>query len=117
MQRILVVDDNDVNRLLAVMSLGNASRTVDEAPGGAEALALLARHRYDCVLLDISMPEMSGYEVCGRIRADAALAGLRVVAYTAHALDSEHRKILESGFDGVLTKPVDISAFERIVTG
>ena len=116
MQRILVVDDNDVNRLLAVMSLGNGTRTIDEAPGGRQALTLLAANRYDCVLLDISMPEMSGYEVCRRIREDPSLAGLRVVAYTAHALDSEHRKILESGFDGVLTKPVDISAFERVIT-
>ena len=116
MQRILVVDDNEVNRLLAVLSLGTETRTIDEASGGPQALALLAAHRYDCVLLDISMPEMSGYEVCRRIREDPSLAGLRVIAYTAHALDSEQRKILASGFDGVLTKPVDISAFERVIT-
>lgn len=117
MQRILVVDDNEVNRLLAVLSLNHDGREIDEAASGAQALELLAARPYDCVLLDISMPEMSGYEVCRRIRADGALAGLRVIAYTAHALDSEHRRILESGFDGVLTKPVDILEFERVVAG
>lgn len=115
MHKILVVDDNEVNRLLAVMTLERDGRQIDEAVDGPSALAKLAEGGYRCVLLDISMPGMSGYEVCEAIRADAALKGTRVIAYTAHALDAEHRKILSAGFDGVLTKPVDIEAFDRMV--
>lgn len=115
MNRILIVDDNDVNRLLASMTLEREGRLIDEARDGIEALELLARNDYDCVLLDISMPRMSGYEVCARIRQAPRTAGLRVIAYTAHALDTEHRKILSSGFDGVLTKPVDVGVFERML--
>lgn len=116
MAKLLVVDDNEVNRLLATMTLGTQGHTVDEARDGPEALALLAQQRYDCVLLDISMPEMSGYEVCARIRRDPQLASVQVVAYTAHALESERRRMLEVGFDAVLTKPVSVHAFEQLFT-
>ena len=68
---------------------------------------MLAAKTYDCVLLDISMPEMSGEEVCKRIRADARLAGLRVIAYTAHTMKDEQQQILAAGFDALLIKPIN----------
>ena len=105
-RRVLVIDDHPVNRTLAMVLLRDAGWVVDEAPGGAEGLAKLAAGQFDSVLLDISMPGMSGEEVCQRIRADEKLKSLFVVAYTAHALESERQHILSAGFDGLLTKPI-----------
>lgn len=106
MGRVLVVDDHPVNRLLVGVLLREAGYEVAEAENGMQALDKLRQQAYDIVLLDISMPDMSGDEVCRRIRADAGLRGLKVIAYTAHALDGERDQILASGFDGLLTKPI-----------
>ena len=106
MHRILVVDDHPINRRLAVMLLNGAGRETDEAASGEEALQKLAAGQYDGVLLDVSMPGISGNEVCARIRADEKLRSLRVVAYTAHAFDDERSAILAAGYDALVTKPI-----------
>jgi two-component system, chemotaxis family, chemotaxis protein CheY len=103
---ILVVDDVRSNRLLPVFILRKLGWTVTEAADGAEAITLLSEKDYDCVLLDISMPGISGEEVCRRIRGDAKLKALRLIAYTAHALTEEKERIREAGFDEVLIKPI-----------
>ena len=106
MTSALVVDDNAVNRKLAVALLKRRGWTVDEAENGAVALKKLAQNTFDAVLLDISMPEMDGEETCRRIRANPAYTGVRVVAYTAHALESERSRIMGAGFDDMLIKPI-----------
>lgn len=106
MKRILVVDDNAINRKLAVAILKRRGWLADEVDSGAAALQSLSQVTYDGVLLDISMPGLDGVEVCKRIRADPSLAGLRVVAYTAHAMEVEQQRYLEIGFDQVLVKPI-----------
>src|SRR5215813_12052175 len=78
-------------------------------------LLALAAHCPDLVLLDISMPGMTGIEVCQRIRADHALAGLRVIAYTAHALREQQERFLASGFDDVLVKPISFRAVQELL--
>ena len=103
---VLVVDDHPVNRLLVSVMLREAGYEVGEAENGRQALDKLRAQPWDIVLLDISMPDMSGDEVCRRIRADDTLKGLRVIAYTAHAMSSEQDQILAAGFDGLLTKPI-----------
>ena len=102
----LVVDDNEINRRVAVAFLKWLGWEVREADNGADALAGLAGRSCDLVLLDVSMPGMSGIEVCRRVRADPALSSLPVLAYTAHALAEETAAMLAAGFDGILTKPV-----------
>lgn len=104
--RVLVVDDHPVNRKLATMLLRGAGYHIDEAASGEEALARLSADSFDSVLLDVSMPGLSGSEVCARIRAHASLRRLRVVAYTAHAFEEECNQILAAGFDALVTKPV-----------
>lgn len=106
MKQGLVVDDNSTNRKLAAIMLKKCGWLVDEAACGSEALAMLAAGRYDFVLLDISMPGMGGEEVCRLIRADAALSGMHVVAYTAHALESEKLRIMSAGFNDIVLKPM-----------
>jgi two-component system, chemotaxis family, chemotaxis protein CheY len=107
MKRTLVVDDNAINRKLAVALLKRRGWETEEADNGLTALERLAESApFDSVLLDISMPNMDGEEVCRRIRAFRAWDNLRVVAYTAHALDSEKQRIMAAGFDGILVKPI-----------
>lgn len=105
---VLIVDDNQINRVLPTAILKKEGHTVAEAASGEQALTWLAENRPDCVLLDISMPGMSGEEVCRRIRSDLLdrLQGLRVIAYTAHAMPEERERIMNSGFDDLLIKPI-----------
>jgi CheY-like chemotaxis protein len=105
--RALVVDDIASNRMVAQAMLEKLGWSVLTATGGPEALATLANMPCDLVLLDISMPGMSGMEVCQRIRANAAWADLPVIAYTAHAQIEDRRNFIASGFNEVLLKPVN----------
>lgn len=106
---VLVVDDHELSRRLARMVLEPEGWVVHEASCGAHALAAMEVQRYQCVLLDVSMPDMSGETVCRRIRENPALAGVRVVAYTAHAMAHEQQRILAVGFDDVVTKPATMA--------
>jgi CheY-like chemotaxis protein len=113
--RVLIIDDNAVNRRMAQVmfqKLGWHAETVDSGEG---ALLHLAAYHYDLVLLDISMPGMNGLEVCQRIRADRTLTGLRVIAYTAHALPEEQQRFLASGFNDVLVKPTSFRAVQELL--
>lgn len=105
----LVVDDNDVNRLLAERLLAKLGWRVDTAEDGLAALAWMRTQCADLVLLDISMPGMSGDEVCRAARAESLCAGSKLVAYTAHAMPEEKAQFLAAGFDGILTKPISKS--------
>jgi CheY-like chemotaxis protein len=114
-RRILIVDDHPVNRQLPGMLLRGTDWQCDAASSGEEALAKLNTTNYDVVLLDISMPDLSGDEVCRRIRADVRFKTLRVIAYTAHAMEEARASILAAGFDGLLTKPISkLTLFEAL---
>jgi CheY-like chemotaxis protein len=102
---IAYVEENADNRLLVSAILGDRYR-VAEYESGPAALAGFRRERPDLVLLDISMPEMDGTEVLRRMRADAELAKVPVVALTAHAMAGDREKYLAEGFDGYVTKPI-----------
>ena len=113
--RILIVDDNAVNRRMVQIvfqKLGWHAETLDSGEG---ALLHLATHRYDLVLLDISMPGMNGLDVCQHIRTDPQLRGLRVIAYTAHAFLEEQQRFLAGGFDDVLVKPISFRAVQAML--
>lgn len=105
-RRILIVDDHPINRRLPAVILRDAGWIIDEAANGEDALARLWDTTYDAVLLDISMPGMSGEEVCRRIRADGSLRHLKVIAYTAHAMEENRDDIMNAGFHGILVKPI-----------
>ena len=109
-RRLLVVDDNAVNRKLAKAFAVRLGWKAEELDSGANVLSLLAGTSFDVVLLDISMPGLSGEEVLERLRATPELAHQKVVAYTAHALPDEQRRLLAAGFDGLLIKPISLQA-------
>ncbi|MFM1991892.1 MAG: hypothetical protein RJA99_4849 [Pseudomonadota bacterium] len=104
--RVLIVDDQEVNRILPRTHLERLGIHADEAEDGYAALQKLAQGDFDVVLLDISMPGMSGLEVCRQVRADPALRGLKLIAYTAHAFPQTTDEIMSSGFDDLLVKPI-----------
>lgn len=117
---VAVVEDNADNRLLLQALLGDAY-TLVEFESGSDALAAFAKSRPDLVLLDISLPGMDGTEILQRIRADAALRTLPVIALTAHAMAGDREKFLAAGFDDYLTKPIVdesklFAAIDRLLT-
>jgi len=115
MKRILVVDDNAINRKLAMLMLKKRGWLAEEVDNGQAALERLATEVFDGVLLDIRMPGMDGEEVCRRIRANPAWAGLRLIAYTAHAMESEKQRFIDTGFDMVLIKPITMQNLETVL--
>ena len=112
---VLIIDDEAVNRRLAQVLFQKLGWEVETVDSGDRALLHLAARRYDLILLDISMPGMTGLEVCQHIRADPRLMAFRVIAYTAHALLEQQQRFLASGFDAVLLKPISFRAVQELI--
>lgn len=103
--RILAVDDNQVNLKVVSATLAQANYEVFTATSGPEALGRLSEVKPDLILLDINMPDMDGYEVCRRLRANPITAHIPVIMLTAHDTLEEKMKGFEAGADDYLTKP------------
>ncbi|MDR1657034.1 MAG: response regulator [Deltaproteobacteria bacterium] len=115
-RRVLLVEDNDVNILVAKNLMTKLGLNVTVAENGQIALDRLAEAAktnlglpFEMVLMDLQMPIMDGYEATRRIRANPAYKGLIIVAMTAHAFAEEREKCLANGMDGHLSKPIDVS--------
>ena len=106
---VLLVEDNEVNRQVARETLLRVGVDVRCACDGAEALAVLRAEptAFHAILMDLQMPVMDGFEATRQIRADPALAGIPIIAMTAHAMADERRHCLESGMDDHVPKPID----------
>lgn len=106
-ERLLLAEDNPVNRKLALKMLERAGFAADVAINGAEALAKVQQNRYDIVLMDCQMPDMDGYEATRRIRAlGIQYAKLPIVALTANAMVGDREKCLAAGMSDYLSKPL-----------
>jgi PAS domain S-box-containing protein len=112
-RRILVVDDNPVNRMVAEGMVRAMGHEVDAADDGVSALEAIGSSSYDLVLLDVQMPRMDGYATVRAMRADDELAHLPVIAMTATAIDGERERCLAAGMDDFLTKPIDPGSLAR----
>ena len=109
--RVLVVDDNSVNRKILARQVELAGASTDAAAGGEEALELWRKGRYDLVLADLQMPSMDGFELARRIRQseeDEHRGRTPILAVTASALQDQEQKSRAVGMDGLITKPVGI---------
>jgi PAS domain S-box-containing protein len=124
--RILLVEDNAVNQLVARRLLEKRGHTVVVANNGREALAALEAKGYsgfDCVVMDVQMPEMDGFECTAIIRTKEVTTGrhLPIIAMTAHALKGDETRCLAAGMDGYVSKPINPEAFvdaiERLLSG
>ena len=107
-ERILVVEDNEKNMKLFRDVLTATGYQTLEATTGASAVALATEHAPDLVLMDIQLPDIDGIEALARLRADQHTASIPVVALTAQAMHGDRERFLAAGFDGYLSKPVDI---------
>ena len=109
--RVLVVDDNSVNRKILARQLELAGASTDSASGGEEALELWRRGNYDLVLADLQMPTMDGFELARRIRENEVSERRQrtpILAVTASALEDQEQKSRAVGMDGLITKPIGI---------
>lgn len=113
--QILVVEDNEKNMKLFRDVLEAQGYRVLEARTGAEAVELATEHGPDLVLMDIQLPDIGGVQALGHLRADEDTASIPVVALTAQAMDGDRERFLAAGFDGYISKPVDIAAFVTTV--
>ena len=112
---ILIVEDNEKNlKLVRDLLQLNGYRTL-EAETARDAIALATEHAPDLILMDIQLPDMDGVTALGRLRAEPSTAALRVVALTAFAMRDDRERFLASGFDGYLTKPIDIKQFPELI--
>ncbi len=103
--RILLVEDNPINRQVAAALLRKQHYDVATASNGFEALEMLERQPFDAVLMDIQMPDMDGCDTTRRLRADARFAALPVIAVTAYATRGDRERCLEAGMNDYIAKP------------
>ena len=107
MTKILIAEDNPTNRELFRELLEARGYTVVEACDGREALRMIEQAQPDILLLDIGMPVLDGFAVVRAIRENPRVAALPVLAVTAYAMQGDRERILSSGFDGYLSKPIN----------
>ncbi len=116
---ILVVDDNDLNLMIAKRILDKKGHHVSIAKNGKEALEKIMNNQYDLLFMDVNMPDMDGLETTKRIRQyerEAGIGRTPVVAMTAYAMDEDRQRCLASGMDDYLSKPIDIKAIEKTLS-
>ena len=107
MPKILLVEDNEMNRDMLSRRLERKGYTVVFALDGAEALARATSESPDLILMDMSLPVMSGWEVTRKLRLDPQMQRLPIIALTAHAMSSDRQEALDAGCDDYDTKPLD----------
>ena len=106
MKKILVVEDVDFNRDLIVQLLEDKYQVI-EAVNGKEGIEIAERERPELILMDLSLPIMDGWEATRRLKANADLRPIPVIALTAHAMKGDEEKALAAGCDDYLAKPID----------
>jgi two-component system cell cycle response regulator DivK len=110
-EQVLIVEDNEKSMKLFRDVLAVTGYRTLEATTGDQAFELAAEHRPDLVLMDIQLPDIDGVEMLRRLRADERTTSISVLAVTAQAMDGDRDRFLAAGFDGYLSKPVDVLEF------
>lgn len=113
--RILIAEDNPENREMLMRRLERRGYQVHPAENGAEAVEQAKAWGPDLILMDISMPVMSGIEATRALRQWPEGRGLKIVALTAHAMESARRECMDAGCDGFATKPVDFPGLIALI--
>jgi two-component system, cell cycle response regulator DivK len=108
MARILLVEDNELNRDMLSRRLQRAGYQVELAIDGKQGLQMASASFPDLILMDLSLPEMDGWEVLRRLKQDPKMKSIPVIALTAHALVTDRERALDAGFDDYDIKPVEL---------
>ena len=112
MTKILLVEDNELNRDMLSRRLERRGFEVILALDGGEALVVAGREQPDLILMDMSLPVLDGWEAARRLKADAATRAIPVIALTAHVLSGDREKAIGAGCDDYDVKPIE---FERLL--
>ena len=110
-EKILLVEDNPVNRRLAIFLLRSQGYQVREATSALEAFEILKAEQFDLIVMDIQLPGMDGLEATTKLRAEPATAEIPVIAVTSYAMAGDRDKALAAGCSGYVTKPIDKTIF------
>jgi two-component system cell cycle response regulator DivK len=110
-RKILVVEDNDMNMQLVEFLLEEGGFEIVKASSGEEALALTSMNAPDLILMDIHLPGLDGLSVVRKMKGDVRTARTPILALTAHAMRGDKDRFLEAGFDGYISKPIDVKTF------
>jgi len=114
---VLLVEDNERNRKLARTVLDFAGYEVVECEDGEAAVALAKQHKPALVLMDIELPKLDGIGAFTQIRADPETASIPIVAVTASVTPSQRERINAAGFNGFISKPIDVATFAAAIEG
>jgi len=109
MPKILVVEDNEMNRDMLARRLERRGFEVATASDGRQGLDLARSQMPDLILLDMSLPELDGWEVARRLKSDASTQLIPVIALTAHAMNGDREAALDAGCEDYDTKPIDMN--------
>ncbi len=113
MVKILVVEDNPLNQELILEILRSQGFTVDTADDGEKAIKIIENNKYDLILMDIALPGIDGVETTKRIKSKSDYKNIPVVALTAFAMAGDKERLLKSGFDDYIPKPLEVHEFIR----
>ena len=111
MKTILIVEDNEKNMKLVRDILRHQGHNTIEAASGIEAVHIASQQCPDLILMDIQLPDIDGIEALRRIRSDTSLDATPVLAVSASVMPDDQQKIVASGFDAFLTKPINVKQF------
>ena len=106
-EKILIVEDNPQNMRLIEMTLRASNYTLLKATDGEEALDIAMVERPDLIIMDIRLPKMSGFEVTRKLREFPTFSHIPIIGLTAYAMKGDREKVLESGCDAYLSKPIN----------
>jgi len=109
--RILVIEDNAANLELVRYLLSYSGYAVLQARDGAQGVALAWQERPDLIVCDLQLPVLDGYEVLARLRKNPDTSGALIVAVTAFSMPNDRQKVMTTGFDGYLSKPIEPETF------
>lgn len=112
---ILVVEDNELNMQLMVALLDHYGYQVLQARNGVQAIQMVRQQPIDLILMDMQMPIMNGFEAVKMLRSEEQFAGIKIVAVTSFALVEERARILATGVEGFIVKPIDTREFPHII--
>jgi CheY-like chemotaxis protein len=107
---VLLVEDNDINRDMLTRRLTRAGLTVMTATDGASALDAMREHQPGVVLMDMTLPVLSGWEATEKAKSDPSVAAIPIIALTAHAMAADRERAMNAGCSDYETKPIDFPA-------
>lgn len=110
-RKILIVEDNQDSRELFIKILKNKGYDLIEAVDGEEAIEKALKEKPNLILLDISIPKIDGYEVTKRLKSLEEFQDIPIVALTAHAMKGDREKFISAGFEGYISKPINVREF------